>query len=245
MKHQNRRTFIKNSIITGSAMALNNPFSMLGNSGSQSLKEIQIKKVDSNFEREPLIRPFGFKGGYMSEIWQTVSYLESSSGNHQIGLCTQNVLWSDANVFSTNSEAAGNTLMYAVTEYAQKLIKGQTFKDPVSLLDDTLPEVYAYAKKVTTNPNLRKTFALNALVGVDNALWLLYAHENGFRTFDDMIPEMYKPCLSYRHDNAAAIPLMAYNIPINEISEAVDQGYFFMKIKNWTTRNPRGDVRKR
>ena len=24
---------------------------------------------------------------------------------------------------------------------------------------------------------------------------------------------------------------MAYNIPINEISEAVDQGYFFMKIK--------------
>ena len=85
MKHQNRRTFIKNSIITGSAMALNNPFSMLGNSGSQSLKEIQIKKVDSNFEREPLIRPFGFKGGYMSEIWQTVSYLESSSGNHQIG----------------------------------------------------------------------------------------------------------------------------------------------------------------
>ena len=231
MKNQNRRTFIKNSIITGSAMALNNPFSMLGNSGSQSLKEIQIKKVDSNFEREPLIRPFGFKGGYMSEIWQTVSYLESSSGNHQIGLCTQNVLWSDANVFSTNSEAAGNTLMYAVTEYAQKLIKGQTFKDPVSLLDDTLPEVYAYAKKVTSNPNLRKTFALNALVGVDNALWLLYAHENGFRTFDDMIPEMYKPCLSYRHDNAAAIPLMAYNIPINEISEAVDQGYFFMKIK--------------
>ena len=69
-------------------------------------------------------------------------------------------------------------------------------------------------------------------MGVDNALWLLYAHENGFRTFDDMIPEIYKTCLSYRHDKAAeAIPLMAYNIPINEISEAVDRGYFFMKIK--------------
>jgi L-alanine-DL-glutamate epimerase-like enolase superfamily enzyme len=46
-----------------------------------------------------------------------------------------------------------------------------------------------------------------------------------------MIPEKYKPCLSYQHKNAAAIPLMAYNIPINEISEAVNQGYFFMKIK--------------
>ena len=121
--------------------------------------------------------------------------------------------------------------MYAVTEYAHQLIKGQTFNNPVSLLDDILPQVYAYAKTVTSNPSLRKTFALNALVGVDNALWLLYAQENGFKTFDDMIPEMYKPCLSFHHKNAAAIPLMAYNIPINEISEAVDQGYFFMKIK--------------
>jgi L-alanine-DL-glutamate epimerase-like enolase superfamily enzyme len=231
MKDQNRRTFIKNSMLTGSAIALNNPVSLFDNKGRQSRKEIQIKKVNSNFEREPLIRPFGFKGGYMSEIWQTVSYLESSSGDHQIGLCTQNVLWSDANVFSSNSEAAGNTLMYAVTEYAHQLIKGQTFNNPVSLLDDILPQVYAYAKTVTSNPSLRKTFALNALVGVDNALWLLYAQENGFKTFDDMIPEMYKPCLSFHHKNAAAIPLMAYNIPINEISEAVDQGYFFMKIK--------------
>jgi hypothetical protein len=33
--------------------------------------------VDSNFEREPLVRPFGFKGGYMSEIWQTMAYMRS------------------------------------------------------------------------------------------------------------------------------------------------------------------------
>ena len=63
----------------------------------------------------------------MSEIWQTASYIKSNSGNHQIGLCTQNVLWSDANVFSSNSEAAGNSLMYAVTEFALQLIKGNTF----------------------------------------------------------------------------------------------------------------------
>jgi len=69
--------------------------------------------------------------------------------------------------------------MYAITERAQQMIKGQSFASPVDLLDEILPEVYAYAKKVTSNPNLRKTFALNALVGVDNALWLLYAQENG------------------------------------------------------------------
>ena len=218
-------------MLTGSAFTINNPLNIFSQDSIKPLKEIRIKEVDSNFEREPLIRPFGFKGGYMSEIWQTVSYLESYSGQHQIGLCTQNVLWSDANVFSSNSEAAGNALMFAVTEFTQQIIRGQTFSNPVSLLDEILPKVYSYAKKVTSNTKLRKTFALNALVGVDNALWLLYAQENGFKTFDDMIPEIYKPCLSYHHKNAAAIPLMAYNIPINEISEAVNQGYFFMKIK--------------
>ena len=41
---------------------------------------VRIAAVDSNFEREPLIRPFGFKGGYMSEIWQSVAMLRSDSG---------------------------------------------------------------------------------------------------------------------------------------------------------------------
>ena len=209
MENNSRRTFIKNGLLASGAMAVGHPGNLFANSKEQALKNITIKTVDSNFEREPLIRPFGFKGGYMSEIWQTISYLESTSGQHQIGLCTQNVLWSDAKVFANNSESAGNALMYAITERAQQIIKGQSFTSPVDLLDEMLPEVYEYAKKVTSNPNLRKTFALNALVGVDNALWLLYAQENGFKTFDDMVPKAYKPSLSHNHEKAAAIPLMA------------------------------------
>jgi L-alanine-DL-glutamate epimerase-like enolase superfamily enzyme len=194
-------------------------------------KKITIAKVNSNFEREPLIRPFGFKGGYMTEIWQTVNYLESSSGIHQIGLCTQNVLWSDAQVFAAHSESGGNALMFALTERALQIMKGQSFSTPVDLLDNILPEVYAYGQKITSNPNLRKTFALNALVGTDNAAWLLFAKENGITTFDEMIPLAYKSALSNHHKQAAAIPLIAYNIPVNEIQSAVEQGYFFMKIK--------------
>jgi len=143
-------------------VAVGHPGNLFANSKEQTLKNITIKTVDSNFEREPLIRPFGFKGGYMSEIWQTISYLESTSGQHQIGLCTQNVLWSDANVFANNSESAGNALMYAITERAQQMIKGQSFASPVDLLDEILPEVYAYAKKVTSNPNLRKTLSMRS-----------------------------------------------------------------------------------
>lgn len=215
----------------GAALA-SNPLNLFASSSiSQQDRKIQISRVDSNFEREPLIRPFGFKGGYMSEIWQTVNYMESSSGIHKIGLCTQNVLWSDAAVFAAHSESGGNALMYALTERALQIANGQNFVTPVDLLENILPEVYEYGKKITSNPNLRKTFALNALVGLDNAAWLLYAEENGFKTFDEMIPVAFQPALSYQHAEAAAIPLMAYNIPISEIKAAVDEGYFFMKIK--------------
>jgi L-alanine-DL-glutamate epimerase-like enolase superfamily enzyme len=141
------------------------------------------------------------------------------------------VLWSDAQVFAAHSESGGNALMFALTERALQIMKGQTFATPIELLDNILPEVYAYGQRITANPHLRKTFALNALVGADNAAWLLFAAENGFTTFDQMIPEAYKPALSNHHSKAAAIPLMAYNIPINEIQAAVEQGYFFMKIK--------------
>ena len=55
--------------------------------------------------------------------------------------------------------------------------------------------------------------------------------ENGIDDFDAMIPEAYRPGLSHRHDRVAAIPLMAYTIPISEIREAAEQGFFFMKIK--------------
>lgn len=194
-------------------------------------KEITIEKVNSNFEREPLVRPFGFKGGYMSEIWQTISLLESASGNSGLGLDTQNVLWSDAKVFGSNSEAAGNALMYAITERAMQMVKGMKFTTPIDLQEAILDEVYAYGKKATSNPDLRMTFALNALVGLDNAAWMLYARENGYTNFDQLIPKAYRPALSSKHSKVASIPLMAYNIPIAEITEAVDQGYFFMKIK--------------
>ena len=96
---------------------------------------ITIARVSADFEREPLIRPFGFKGGYQSEIWQSAALLESDSGKRGIGLCTQGVLWSDAHVFAGHSESGGNALMYAVTEHALQQLKGQRFTNPVELLE--------------------------------------------------------------------------------------------------------------
>jgi L-alanine-DL-glutamate epimerase-like enolase superfamily enzyme len=121
--------------------------------------------------------------------------------------------------------------MYLMTERAMQMVKGQKFSSPVELLDNIVEEVYEYGVKISGRSNLRKTFALNALVGLDNAAWLLYAAENGITNFDDLIPAEYRPALSHHHEKVASIPLMAYTIPIEEIKQAADEGYFFMKIK--------------
>ena len=128
---QDRRQFLRTSALA-SASALvphfNEPMKTIHRQSN-----VTIEQVDSQFEREPLIRPFGFKGGYMHEIWQTVAMIKSSSGHQKLGLGTQNVLWSDARVFSAHSETGGNALMYALTERALQLSKGKSFQTPIEL----------------------------------------------------------------------------------------------------------------
>ena len=127
-----RRNFIKTTGIAAGAFTAGSsiPFA----SDTMKLKRsIKIAETSSDFEREPLIRPFGFKGGFMSEIWQNVAWVKSSSGIDKIGLCSQNVLWSDASVFASFSGSGGNSLMYAMTDYALRLLKGRTFDSPVEM----------------------------------------------------------------------------------------------------------------
>ena len=195
------------------------------------LKKITVADASCEFEREPMVRPFGFKGGYLTEEWIVSSCVKSTSGAFGIGLGTQSCLWSDAAVFAANSEAGGNAIMFAMTQHVLKLLKGMTFITPVEVVDQLWPKVWEYGCKVTDNAELRATFALNALVSVDNALWVLFARENGMKSFDEMIPAPYLPALSHHHAKCASIPLMSYKVPVEEVRAAVDSGYFFMKIK--------------
>jgi len=194
------------------------------------LSGIRIKNVDLNFEREPLF-PYRFKGSVGNEAWQIAAYLEGESGIRKIGLGGQGILWSDSKVFFEHSNSGGNALMLAMSERALQIMKGHSFTNPLELLDELLPQVYEYGKKITGNPNLRKTFALNSLVCVDNAAWLLYAAENNIRSFDDLIPDTYKPGLSWRHDKVASMPSFSVGSDVNKIKAAADEGYFIMKLK--------------
>jgi L-alanine-DL-glutamate epimerase-like enolase superfamily enzyme len=227
----NRREFLyRTGALIPLTMAAPKSFSVVDKNITIDKPRITIKNVDSNFEREPL-NPYRFKGSAITEAWQVATQLEGESGLSTIGLGTQNILWSDSKVFSAHSQSGGNALMYALTERALEIMRGNSFTDPMQLLDDLLPEVYAYGKKITNNPDLRKTFALNALVSVDNAAWLLYAKENKIRHFDDLIPSAYKPGLSYKHSKVASMPAFSVGAKVENIKAAADAGYFIMKLK--------------
>jgi hypothetical protein len=205
---------------------------------------IRITQTNATFEREPLLAPFGFKGGYMREIWQSAVRMTSENGHRGIGLGTQSVLWSDASIFAGQAEAVGNSMMFLMTAYALQAARDIPFDTPIDLLDKLVPLTYAYGKRVTGNPDLRLTFALNALVAVDNAAWLLYCAEHGITHFDDMVPAPYRPALAARHAKLASIPLMSYGVPIEGIRQAVDEGYFFLKVKIGSDPDKDGDQEK-
>ncbi|MHA4739987.1 mandelate racemase/muconate lactonizing enzyme family protein [Dyadobacter sp. MSC1_007] len=230
LSNLSRRDFLNRAGMMAGAgvFAANNDF--FNAIPAKPVKKITIKNVSSNFEREPL-NPYRFKGSAITDSWQAVAMLESESGIRKVGLGTQGVLWSDSKVFAAHSESAGNALMYAMSERALQMIKGTSFTDPVQLLDDILPEVLAYGKKITGNPDLRKTFALNSLVCVDNAAWLLYAQENNMKQFDEMVPAAYRPGLSYRHEKVASIPSFSVGTSAEKIKQAADEGYFILKLK--------------
>ncbi len=122
--------------------------------------------TDTNLDiiREPLVKPFGFKGGFFTEKWVCRVELASDSGNKGIGQGGLAVLWSDAAIFSAHTEVGGNLLMSAMLEYALGLVKDKSFTDPVEMLDFIVEPLYQYGCKITGNPELRRTFALNPLV---------------------------------------------------------------------------------
>ena len=196
---------------------------------------MKISDVNSGFERESLLRPFGFKGGYVSELWQPIVLLEGSDGAgdraEAVGLGTQSVLWSDASVFKRHTESGGNALMYATTEHALQLVRDQAFEDPVELLGALLPPVLEYARMITGNPDLRTTFVLNALVPLDNAAWMLYARTSGRTSFEALVPEGSRGALGRRHTHVAAIPTIAYSTSNDELRTIASRGDFFIKVK--------------
>jgi L-alanine-DL-glutamate epimerase-like enolase superfamily enzyme len=223
----NRRDFVKSA----GALALMGNLPLGAFAREPNLKTIRVSRTDSDFEREKLVRPFGFKGGYLTELWQTVASLESDSGKSGIGLATQSVLYADADLFAAHSEAGGNALSYALTEKALQLVKQTPFTTPIDLLGQIMPEVVRTGRRLTGKADLNPIFVYIALVSLDNAAWLLYARENNFTSFDAMVPAPYKKALSARNKKIAIMYQVPYGMPLEDLKNAARDGYFVFKIK--------------
>ncbi len=199
--------------------------------GEPASSPITIGNYRLAFEREPLSQPFHFKGGFFTEKWLIVTALESVSGARVTAIGGLAVLWSDPSVFFSYSEAGGNMAMAVIAEKAAQLARGRPFDTPIDMIESLLPEVYSYAVHVTGNEKLRKTFALNALVSLDMALWKLYARERGVRDFDEMIPAGYRPAFAHRQEAVARLPVVGYHLSACELKQLAEDGVFFFKIK--------------
>jgi len=200
-----------------------------------------VKNTDITVVREPLLSPFGFKGGALTELWQVVVRLDTVDGRHAVGVGLQSVLWSDSGVFCSRSEEDGNNAMLALTRHALSLITGRHFASPEAMIDAITEEVYAYGKRVTGRPDLRRTFALNSLVPLDHAAWQLEAAAAGC---EDITRLTDAPALSYRHSTLASIPLLTYHTGADEIRRLADAGVALFKIKIGADPDKDGDREK-
>lgn len=224
-----RRKFVKTAGVLATFSSVN--LNELKANAIHKSKTIRITHARTAFEREKLIRPFGFKGGYLTELWQVASRLQSASGICKTGMATQSVLYGDANLFAMHSEYDGNMLMFTLVKRIAEIIKQTPFQNPVDLMDEILPEVISEAKKISAKQDLNINFIYNALVSLDNAAWLIYAAENNINSFEHMIPKQFSDSLSHRNDKIAIMFQIPYGMPVEEIIEAARQGYFVFKIK--------------
>jgi hypothetical protein len=192
---------------------------------------LEIKSYRFNFEREPLSKPFHFKGGFFTEKWVLVTSVMSRKGIQAVGLGGLAILWSDPEVFFAYSETGGNVIMAAMAEKAAKLLIGKSFNSPVEALDFVFPEIHEFGKVLTGNQKLTKTFTLNSLVSLDLTLWLLFFHENRLANFDDLIPAEFRSAFDVHQQKLARVPLISYNTSREELLHLVDSGHFFLKIK--------------
>lgn len=190
---------------------------------------VHIRSAFIGCIREPLRAPFGFKGRYLDELWQTAVLLETDSCR-VAAPCVESVLWSDAAVFSEHPPAESSSLMMKVTEYALGSLKNCTFTSPEAVLDGLLPDVRKYADRICGR-KVALTFVLNALVGVDLALWMAAARENGWTRFDHLIPDDVKPVMNRTYSELAHIPLLSYAVTDGEIERLAKEGTGLLKIK--------------
>ena len=189
------------------------------------------------YRAQRLFYPFSFKGRSSAELWSVKTVLEDGNGSFP-GRAVQSVIWSDSGIFDLLGAQRGNEAMLEMTRYAVSLVSGRSFDSPIQMLDCILPDVIDYGRRITC-PQMRVTFALNALVSLDYAAWRLYAAQEGITDFEGLIPENSRSALAGRSEKLLRVPLITYGCSDAEIIQLLESGSALLKVKIGS--NPQGD----
>jgi L-alanine-DL-glutamate epimerase-like enolase superfamily enzyme len=180
-------------------------------------------------ERQPLSRPFHFKGGFFTEKWINLVRLKTESGS--VAAPGGNaVLWSDPELFSSLSEAGGNALMSLVAEHAAGAFCREPAADPVSVFRAVYPSLHELACRIADR-RLTGTFTLNAMVAADLAFWKLQGVVRRTKRWIDLVPEAQRKAFDARASSVTRIPLLSYNVGDDEILKLAEDGHRIFKIK--------------
>lgn len=200
-----------------------------------------IKSATLSHRAEPLLHSFGFKGGALTELWQVYVRMELDDGTAATGQSIQSVLWSDSAVFAAWGQQQGNEKMLQLTAYALELLEGMALEAPPKMLKKLLPRLMERGRAITENENLRTTFALNALTGIDFCLWKLYRIQQGSPDFDHLTAP-FTQGLKCHQPSLGLIPLLTYDTSEEQIRQLAQEGCFLFKIKIGSNPGGRNDL---
>lgn len=188
---------------------------------------MEIIGVEAKLNKLPLISPFGFKGSFSNAI--SLSCLEIKTKTLRAkGESIQGVLWSDGNLYGEIGEEKINDLMFQITKNVANSLIGKKLEKPEDMFFNLFKEAETQAMNLLGNLP-RKTFLLNSLVALDNAMRILNAKSIGnedYETFASL------EGIDIRRQNKLAfVPLVSYNTKKEEIVKLADEGVFVFKIK--------------
>lgn len=195
----------------------------------------KIHVTELRHHPEPLLHSFGFKGGALTELWQIHVRLTLDNGLSAAGQSIQSVLWSDGAVFAELGQQRGNEAMAELSRYALDCLKGMELEHPAKMLRTLLPRLMERGRALTGVQTLRTTFALNAMTGIDFALWKLWRKTQGEPDFDGLCG------MEIHQSRLGLIPLLTYDTPAEQIRALAEQGCFLFKIKIGANPGGRGD----
>ena len=182
-----------------------------------------IEHYDIERVRHRLARPYRFKGRQLDELQEMRIQLRASGADGRDyraqGQSVQSVLWAAPQLFERVDVESGNDEMFALTQRALTLIEGRSMGDPAALTLELIERLSPGLEE----PNL----LLNALVGLDFALWDLAMQRAAAQSLGELAPSLAGEYVG----RAVGIPVIDHGSTDEEMAKLHQSDLPLLKLK--------------